>query len=44
MMMKVKSNENGRCPICNGYNLNYEQMEPEGGCDLLPMGMRRLFS
>lgn len=30
MMMKVKSNENGRCPICNGYNLNYEQMEPEG--------------
>lgn len=30
MMMKVKSNKQGQCPICNGYNLNYEQMELEG--------------
>lgn len=32
--MKVKSNKNGQCPICNGcnlnYNPNYEQIEPEG--------------
>ena len=28
--MKVKSNENGRCPICNGHNLKYESIEPEG--------------
>lgn len=28
--MKVKSNEIGRCPICNGHNLKYESIEPEG--------------
>ena len=28
--MKVKSNENGRCPICNGANLNYGSIEIEG--------------
>lgn len=36
MMMKIKSNENGRCPVCNGYRLNYEQMEPEGDVICFP--------
>ena len=27
--MKVKSNENGQCPMCNGYNLEYGCMQVE---------------
>lgn len=29
-MMKVKSNKSGQCPKCNGHNLRYEAVEPEG--------------
>lgn len=30
MMMKVKSNKQGQCPICNGHNLEYECIQLEG--------------